>query len=379
MKILLLGEFSRLHNSLKEGLEALGHEVTLVGAGDGFKNFPVDIFVARKWFKHPITNFIRKVIFRVFKVDLELHEVAYRFKKILPQLKDYDVVQLINEQAIGTTPKKEIALLKTLFQQNKKVFLLACGEDYTSINHYHKGEERYSILTPYLENKDLKKYFHYSLKYITKPYKALHDFIFEHCNGVIASDMDYHIPLKGHPKYLGLVPNPINIDILDFEPLVIQDKIRIFHGVNTSSAIKKGNAIIDEALQVIEKTFPNEVSIKTTYSLPYNEYLKANKEAHIIMDQLYGYDQGYNALEAMARGKVVFTGAEKEFEAFYKLDHKVAVNAIPDTNQIVEALTHLIQNKHEIPQLGKNARAFIEKEHHYIKVAKRYLDLWNGN
>ena len=37
MKILLIGEFSRLHNSLKEGLLALGHEVVLVNNGDGFK------------------------------------------------------------------------------------------------------------------------------------------------------------------------------------------------------------------------------------------------------------------------------------------------------------------------------------------------------
>ena len=42
MKILLLGEYSRLHNSLKEGLVALGHEVIIVGCGDKFKKFPVD-------------------------------------------------------------------------------------------------------------------------------------------------------------------------------------------------------------------------------------------------------------------------------------------------------------------------------------------------
>ena len=48
MKILLIGEYSRLHNSLKEGLESLNHEVTIVGTGDKFKNFPVDISIAPK-------------------------------------------------------------------------------------------------------------------------------------------------------------------------------------------------------------------------------------------------------------------------------------------------------------------------------------------
>ena len=51
MKILFVGEFSRLHNSLKEGLLALGHEVVLVNNGDGFKNFPADISIRAAFLK----------------------------------------------------------------------------------------------------------------------------------------------------------------------------------------------------------------------------------------------------------------------------------------------------------------------------------------
>ena len=42
MKILLVGEYSRLHNSLKEGLIANGHQVVLVSAGDYFKKYDTD-------------------------------------------------------------------------------------------------------------------------------------------------------------------------------------------------------------------------------------------------------------------------------------------------------------------------------------------------
>ncbi len=38
-KILLFGEFSGLHTNLKEGLEELGYEVTIVSAGDGKKKY----------------------------------------------------------------------------------------------------------------------------------------------------------------------------------------------------------------------------------------------------------------------------------------------------------------------------------------------------
>ena len=51
MKILLIGEYSNLHNSLKQGLEKNGHKVVLLGNGDGFKNYEVDILVKSTLFE----------------------------------------------------------------------------------------------------------------------------------------------------------------------------------------------------------------------------------------------------------------------------------------------------------------------------------------
>jgi glycosyltransferase involved in cell wall biosynthesis len=100
-------------------------------------------------------------------------------------------------------------------------------------------------------------------------------------------------------------------------------------------------------------------------------------QAHILLDQVYAYDQGYNALEAMAKGKVVFTGAEIEFTAHYDLTEKVAINAKPDIDYLVAQLSFLIENPDEITAIGKRARAFIEKEHDYIKISKQYLKNWS--
>jgi hypothetical protein len=35
--------------------------------------------------------------------------------------------------------------------------------------------------------------------------------------------------------------------------------------------------------------------------IPYTTYINSYNKAHILLDQTYAYDQGYNALEAMAR------------------------------------------------------------------------------
>lgn len=104
MRILLVGEFSRLHNSLKEGLVQLGHEVVLVNNGDGFKDYPADISYKAKFFKSKLGNIPRQIWYRIFKYDLAQLEFGIRFYFKLKQLKDFDVVQLINEAPIQTLP-----------------------------------------------------------------------------------------------------------------------------------------------------------------------------------------------------------------------------------------------------------------------------------
>jgi len=53
MKILFVGECSYLHNTLKRGLEELGHKVLIVSDGNGWHNSPRDIDLRRpeRWGK----------------------------------------------------------------------------------------------------------------------------------------------------------------------------------------------------------------------------------------------------------------------------------------------------------------------------------------
>ncbi|WP_194765861.1 glycosyltransferase [Tamlana sp. I1] len=378
MKILLIGEYSRLHNSLKEGLIKNGHEVLLVGSGDGFKNYPVDIDISAKTKKIGALFLITKLIHKLTRFDISKIEVAIRFYLLLPKLKDFDVVQLINENTIKTFISTEIWFLKKIKEQNKKLFLLSCGTDYVSVKYAFDKKIRYSILTPFHSNPKLKKkYKHSILKYISKQNYKLHDFLYKNINGVIASDMDYHIPLENNTAYLGLIPNPINSDKLKFTPMHIKNKITIFHGINTENAFKKGNLFFSEALKNIEKKHPDKVKIITTEDVPYNDYIKSYNECHILLDQVYSFDQGYNALEAMAKGKVVFTGAEKEWLDYYNLkENTVAINALPNTDDITKKLEWLILNPEKLIEISKNARHFIEKEHDFIKIAQRYVSCW---
>ncbi|MBC8301494.1 MAG: glycosyltransferase [Pelagibacterales bacterium] len=380
MKILLIGEYSRLHNSLKEGLQKNGHKVTLLGSGDGFKNYPVDIKIDSIFFNLKLFKLFAKLIDRLFKISLNELEMYYKANKIISDLKGYDVVQLINENAFRTLPSLEILLIKTLMKNNEKLFLLSCGVDQKSVEHSLNSKFKYSILTPYFENPSLKKSFKHILKYNTREYVKLYEFILANANGVISSDIDYHIPYIKEKKYLGLIPNPINLDKIKYKKIKSIDKIKILHGVNSKNYIKKGNIFFDKALKAIENKYDNKVEIITTTDLDYNEYIKSVENCHILLDQVYAYDQGYNALEAMAIGKVVFTGAEKEWLELYNIkENSVAINALPDHTKIIESLEWLINNPSKIMEISANAREFIEKNHNYISIAEHYEKVWSKN
>ncbi|WP_310558201.1 glycosyltransferase [Flavobacterium sp.] len=379
MKILLVGEYSRLHNSLKEGLIALGHEVTIIASGDHFKKYNVDYslypaFTSDFW----LTRKAKNLLFTLTKIDLEKTERALRFYCFLPNLKEYNHIQLINSDPIETYPFASRFLLNKLFNQNKKVSLLICGEETPIIEYLLKKEMKYSILSPLFEDATLKKNYHYTLKYVRPQYRKSFNFIKEKAATLITSDLDYKIPMDAMGHDSQFIPNPINTDKIKFEPLKIEDKIIIFLGINEGSAVKKGSAFFEKALAIIQQKYPNQVETIVTRSIPYNQYIEAYNKAHILLDQVYGYDQGYNALEAMAKGKVVFTGAEHEFYTHYNLTEKVAINALPYVDYLVHQLSFLIENPEEIIAIGKRAKAFVEKEHHYLKIAEKYLAVWKN-
>lgn len=379
MKILLLGEYSHLHTTLKQGLVTLGHEVTLVGDGDGFKNFPVDISIRPTFTEKPVIKTIKKGLYKLFGYDLNALERGLRFCKQESNFRNYDLVQLINEKPIKTTPWFERYLLKKIFKNNKKVFLLSCGIDYISVLFMLKKGFRYSLMNPYFENPKTTPQYTYILDYTTKAHKKTHELVFDHIKGVIASDYDYVLPLQGHPLFLGLIPNPVNCDTITFKPLKIEKKIQIFLGINRSTFVKKGICFFEKALEIIQKKYTETVEVVVVESIPYKEYITRFDNCHILLDQVYACDQGYNALEAMAKGKVVFTGAEKEFLEHYNLqEDEVCINALPDVEAIVRKLSWLIENPEEIIRIGQNARAFIEREHHYEKITQKYLDVWNN-
>ncbi|MBE16873.1 MAG: glycosyl transferase family 1 [Cytophagaceae bacterium] len=379
MKILLIGEYSRFHNSLKEGLVALGHEVVLVGSGDLFKKYPVDVDIGPKWVSTTaIGRLVRKVVYKLSGFDLALWEAGYRFWNARKQFKGFDVVQLINSWSIRTTIAKEKKCIDFLATHNKQMVLSACGTDTAWVAYLLSDPLEYHLLTPYLNDKSLKKQYSSVLDYLTPKCQALYQYVVDRVSHIIPTDMDYYMGLKGQEKVTSLVPTPINTSSLKVEFPQTTNPLVIFHGINRMNYLKKGNDIFEKALELLQKKYPKKVKIITVESLPYTQYMKAYEQAHILLDQVYSYDQGYNALESMARGKVVFTGAGTAFSKHYKLDVPVAVDAVPDARAIFLELEKLLHQPEVLAQISKHASRFVSQYHDHKKVAQTYVSIWQS-
>ena len=84
MKVLLVGEYSHLHNSLKDGLKALGHEVFIIGHKDGFKNFPVDFPIQKKW-DSGLPKKVKVAVYKISGFDITSYLTFRQFLKFEKQ------------------------------------------------------------------------------------------------------------------------------------------------------------------------------------------------------------------------------------------------------------------------------------------------------
>lgn len=365
MKILLIGEYSRLHLTLAEGLGKMGFEVTVASDGDGFKNYERDIDLKRK--SSGLKN-----------TALSLIHTYKSFR----HFKRYDIVQIINPCFTAQNININIQLYKYLRKNNPKVFLGAFGDDSFWLracltNEILRYSEFYNGKKPI--NVDLRK--RMEKKWLDNKTEQHNRYIAETADGIIACLYEYYISYKNaYQEKLTYIPLPINTDLLPFTPIEnIPRQLLFLIGINKERSQIKGTDIMEKALLKLKKCYPEEVSIKRAESISHAEYNHKVLNSHIVLDQLYSYTPAMNALNAMAMGKIAVSGGEPEmYELLGEKQNHPVINVYPDENDVFNKLECLIKHKNNLPDLSANSRIFVEEHHSYKKIAKQYLSFWDS-
>ena len=87
--------------------------------------------------------------------------------------------------------------------------------------------------------------------------------------------------------------------------------------------------------------------------MPLKEYLKALKQSNIVIDQVNSYSLGMNGLFALAMGKVVLGGSEKESLKSQGIKNSPVINVLPSKESIIEAIDLLVKDKNKILSIRK--------------------------
>lgn len=359
MNVLLLGEFSALHKYLKEGLQELGHNVTLVANGDGWKKIDgADYQLYRVIGKNKISKFWQYVV-----------EPYFSLKK----LPAYDVLQLINPHLFYAP--FNTSFIKMLKKKAGILSLLSAGDDYTIMEANNKHFLEYFVND---FDKSIYKYYDRKRKYgliNIKSYKK----ITEMASVIIPCSYEYQLAYQladaYNRKLSDLILMPINVDSIRYQENSVNQKIVFFHGLNRELA--KGTPFIRKALERLEENYPNDVEVIIDGHMPFKQYLKVIERANVIIDQCVGYGYAMTSCTSMAKGKVVMAGNHPEMQK--ALAFKPPVIWIkPDVEQIYSQLKWIVENRSLIPQIGYESRKFIEEYHHYVKVAQQYVDTWKS-
>lgn len=364
MKVLLIGEYSNVHWTLAEGLRALGHEVCVVSNGDFWKNYRRDISLTREYTRIGGIKYLLKLY------------------TLLPKLRGYDVVQLINPMFLELKAERIAPVYRYLRKHNKKVFLGAYGMDayWVEACTAHPFRFRYSdfnigdhpINNAYVDEQ--------KADWQNTPKANLNRHIATDCNGIIAGLYEYYAAYEPkHKAKLTYIPFPVPSDKTAKAIYTPGRKLRFFIGIQKTRSIYKGTDVMLRALERLAADYPNDCEMLKAESVPFEQYSRMIEDCDVLLDQLYGYSPAMNALLAMSKGKIVVGGAEPEcYDILGEHILRPMLNVTPSEQDVYEKLEWLVKNKQMIASMQQQSIEFVAKHHDPAKVAQQYIEFWSN-
>ena len=366
MKILLIGEYSNVHNTLAMGLRQLGHQVTVMSNGDFWKDYPRDIDVSRSPGK---LGGIRLML---------------RLWSLLPKMCGYDVVQLINPMFFELKAERLFFYYRWLRRHNKKVFLGAFGMDWywvhTCCNSHPLRYSDFNIGQELRTDEAAMKEQH---DWLSTAKERLNKIIAADCDGIITGLYEYHVCYEPYfPDKIRFIPYPIAGDTEatgTTENTGTTGKnespkmLTLFIGISRDRSAYKGTDIMLKAATAIANKYPAQVRLCKAEGLPFDEYQQKMEQSDVLLDQLYSYTPAMNALLAMSKGIVVVGGGEPEnYEILHETELRPIINVTPDYDSVFQAIEQLVLHPERIPLLKQQSIAYIKRHHDYVKVAHQY-------
>lgn len=360
MRILFFGDYSNLHACLAGELRKRGHEVCVISDAGKYMGTLRDIALERK------PGFWGSI------------KYLYEVSNLIPKLKGYDVVQLINPNFLSLRPGKIKYFFDQLKSQNKHIFLTLAGNDYYFVKSCLQGDLfRFSEFRVGEEETEFERTTHHGRNWTSSELELLNKYIYDNIDGAMSVLPEYDMaarPILGDK--LAFTNIPVDLKNLHWQLPDFSGKIKIFIGMRSGMEIQKGTARLLDIALGLQREFPDKCEVETARNLPLNEYLKRMSASHIVLDQLYSYSPGTNAFQAMALGPVAATGAQPEFYEYIHHSGAKPIIALSPIEDTYAQLRKLILNPKNMEQMSRVTRELVEKNNDVAVVATKFEEHW---
>lgn len=362
MKVLLVGEFSNVHNTLQQGLRELGVTVDTLNAGDGYRKFHSDI--------RPVViknHFIRKQYNDIF--------VSYLSHK-------YDVIQFMHECEWGRVPGLNLKAAVPLARNARLSVLLSAGCNW---EYFKYGKEKVGI-SPCEEclKYDCKgqcykvhQCHHYHSSVERKVQYAMQKTV----KMIVPMCYEYDVCDKSGPfadKVVHSIGMPIKTAVQGtFAPTDPSKKLIVYHPLNRRGF--KGTVMVEKAFDILREKFGDTVEFVIQGGMPYEQYTQFIRQVDIIVDQKNDVTFGMASLQAMAERKILITGNYRNRISdpdYAYLKSAPAFELGTTVEEIVNNIASVIERRSEFDTLREKGAAYVRANHDYKKIARQFLDLY---
>ncbi len=338
MKILLLGEFSGVHNNLKISLESIGHEVVTISNGDGYKNISSD--------------------FRLIISKYKIINILY-FIFFINRFTGYDVVQFVSPFSLPSY-FSILGLDRVIYMFNKKKIYYACGTDPAFLAaesnfEYFPFNKNHVVEYPNFTRLNLYQY----------------NIFLKNIDSLIPSMYTYKTGYSGFNKLSKTIPLPGFLNRNNgYRAKIENRKINILLGI--TRPYFKGAKYMQKALSLIQNKYSNRVNITIVEKIDFSSYKKLLKETDILLDQCLTYDYGMNCILAGGLGCIVMTGNREVARIEISKYDSPIINITPDSKFIFNEIEKLIFNKDEIHLIQNKTIDYIKLIHSPYEIAKSF-------
>lgn len=367
MKVLLLGDYSNYNRCLASALIEQGHDVTVASDGCRWMDTGRDIDISRR-----------------MKGKLGGLELWLKLNTTLAgRLKGYDIVQINNPIFLDLRPERIRKIFDKLKRDNGAVFLTAMGNDTAYINQCVDGASplRYNEWLVNGVPTELYKTDKARLERWQNPPLSDHcKYIYDNVAGVVSVLYEYDLACRRVLPDAKVAYAGIPIDTETIVPVDINaqpEKVRFFLGRHRDRMVEKGTDRMGVAVAEVVRRYPDKCELETVENLPYEEYIRRMRRAHVVIDQLYSYTPATNALLAMAMGLNAVSGGEPEYYDFIgEQSIRPIINALPDDEALIEMFTQIALHPEAIAINGTKSREFVLRHNDSRIVARRYVEFW---